>query len=286
MPLRPVDLLVFAPHPDDEVIGTGGVLQQALAAGKSVRIVFSTNGDGYPLAASALFRKPVPALGTPDYLGLAATRQLEAIAAANVLGVGAASLVFLGYPDAALDRVYSQASGGSVQSGFTGRTSTFGPVQTDYHTLEHGEPASYMRSSAVADVEEILMQSEPAQVYVTDRADDHADHQATYDLVSDAAVSTGYRGALFTFVVHSGPNEDWPWPQGATPGSPFEAHSTKRATYPAGVSWPPPVRVPMTPDQSALKHQALAAHSSQWAIDGSYLESFVKSEEIFWKEGR
>jgi len=128
------------------------------------------------------------------------------------------------------------------------------------------------------------VQSKPAEVYVTDRADDHADHQATYDFVIDAVVSTAYRGTLFTFVVHSGPNEDWPWPQGATPGSPFEAHPTNGATYPIGVSWPPPVRVPLTQDQSARKHQALAAHSSQWAIDGSYLESFVKSEEIFWKE--
>jgi LmbE family N-acetylglucosaminyl deacetylase len=48
-----VDVLVFAPHPDDEVIGAAGVLQQALAAGKSVRIVFATNGDAYPDAASA-----------------------------------------------------------------------------------------------------------------------------------------------------------------------------------------------------------------------------------------
>lgn len=51
--LSPVDVLVFAPHPDDEVIGAGAVLQQALAERKTVRIVFATNGDGYPEAASA-----------------------------------------------------------------------------------------------------------------------------------------------------------------------------------------------------------------------------------------
>lgn len=50
--LAPVEVLVFALHPDDEVIGTGGVVLQAIAGGKSVRIVFITNGDSYPRAAS------------------------------------------------------------------------------------------------------------------------------------------------------------------------------------------------------------------------------------------
>jgi LmbE family N-acetylglucosaminyl deacetylase len=44
--LLPVDLLVFAPHPDDDAIGAGGVIQQALADRKKVRVVFVTSGDG------------------------------------------------------------------------------------------------------------------------------------------------------------------------------------------------------------------------------------------------
>ncbi len=64
--LGPVDLLVFAPHPDDEVIGAGGLLQLALRSGKRVLIVFVTNGDGYPSAASALLLRPIPTLGTSD----------------------------------------------------------------------------------------------------------------------------------------------------------------------------------------------------------------------------
>ena len=51
--------MIFAPHPDDDVIGCGGVIQHALAAGERVRIVFTTSGDGYPHAASVLIGKPV-----------------------------------------------------------------------------------------------------------------------------------------------------------------------------------------------------------------------------------
>jgi hypothetical protein len=40
-------LLVVAPHPDDEVLGAGGLMQQVHEAGGTVRVVYLTNGDGY-----------------------------------------------------------------------------------------------------------------------------------------------------------------------------------------------------------------------------------------------
>jgi LmbE family N-acetylglucosaminyl deacetylase len=280
--LSTVDLLIFAPHPDDEVIGTGGVVLQAIAAGKSVRIVFVTNGDGYPRAASALLRTPIPELGPSDFIALAATRQHEALAAAELLGIDAGGLVFLGYPDATLNTIYANGLGEPVASTFTGKTSTYGPAHADYHTLAHGRPGKYTRSDIGADVQEILRQSRPASVYVTDAADDHPDHKAAFALVHAAATSTGFSGTLFTFVAHSGEDGDWPWPQGAAPNRQLEAHSVAGSRYPREVPWPPPVRVGLTPDQAAVKERAIAAHSSQWSIDRDYLESFVKSEEVFW----
>ena len=41
----PLDALVIAPHPDDEVIGCAGVIQRTLAAKKRVTVVILTNGD-------------------------------------------------------------------------------------------------------------------------------------------------------------------------------------------------------------------------------------------------
>lgn len=40
-------LLEFAPHPDDEVLGAGGLIQEVLARSGSVRIVTVTSGDGF-----------------------------------------------------------------------------------------------------------------------------------------------------------------------------------------------------------------------------------------------
>jgi hypothetical protein len=69
---------------------------------------------------------------------------------------------------------------------------------------------------------------------------------------------------LRTFVVHSGPA--WPRPLGPTPDSPFESRTIEGTTYPIGVSWPPPIRIPLTAAQSALKLQALEADHSQLEV--------------------
>jgi LmbE family N-acetylglucosaminyl deacetylase len=281
--LLPADLLVFAPHPDDEVVGAAGIIQQAVAAGETVRIVFVTNGDAYPRAASALLNKPMPELSSSDYVSLAAVRQLEAVAAGQVLGLSASSLVFLGYPDAAMTAVHANASRSPVESPCTGRRSTYGPAHADYHTLAHGQPGPYTRSAVLADVVEIVGDSRPSRVYVTDPADTHPDHAATFNLVSEATTRIGFARDLFTFMVHNGPDECWPWPPGATPSSRFEQHAIDGTVYPSGARWPPPIRVPLTTTECAVKLRAIAAHGSQYAIDGDYLESFVKAEEVFWR---
>ena len=41
-------VLVFAPHPDDETLAVGGLIHRLTKEGVPVRIVFITNGDGYP----------------------------------------------------------------------------------------------------------------------------------------------------------------------------------------------------------------------------------------------
>src|SRR3954452_22345457 len=68
VPPAHADVLVVAPHPDDDVLGAGGGIQQARAVGKSVVVVYMTNGDGYPDAAGALARKTIYELKRRDFL--------------------------------------------------------------------------------------------------------------------------------------------------------------------------------------------------------------------------
>src|SRR6476646_4479916 len=40
-------MLVFAPHPDDEVLAAGGLIQQVREGGGTVHVVYLTSGDSY-----------------------------------------------------------------------------------------------------------------------------------------------------------------------------------------------------------------------------------------------
>ena len=46
--MEPRRVLMLAPHPDDESLGTGGLIQRATRAGGEVHVVFVTDGDNNP----------------------------------------------------------------------------------------------------------------------------------------------------------------------------------------------------------------------------------------------
>jgi N-acetylglucosamine malate deacetylase 1 len=77
---------VFAPHPDDELIGCGGSLLKWIAAGAEVSVVYLTSGDA-----------PIGGFSRAE---MATLREQEATAGAKIINVG--ELVFLREPDGAL----------------------------------------------------------------------------------------------------------------------------------------------------------------------------------------
>jgi len=50
-------LTLFAPHPDDEALACGVILQQAVRPGAAIRIVYVTDGDDNPWPYQALERR-------------------------------------------------------------------------------------------------------------------------------------------------------------------------------------------------------------------------------------
>lgn len=258
------DIVVFAPHPDDEVIGAGGVIQQALAAGRRVRVVFTTSGDGYPRAAATLLGKRLEDVGPADFIRLGATRRAEAVAAGAELGLREEDLVNLGFPDGAFDQVVRADGGGPVRAPLTQLT----------ESVTTGAP--FTHAAALRAFSDALDGSRPSEVYVTDGADEHADHSATHRVVVEAMRETGSDARLYTFMVHAG-HDRWP-----DPGPRYETKVIDGVVAPRGVEWPPPIRLPITPEEAEVKRRALMKHASQWRLDHAYLGAFVKSEEVFW----
>src|SRR4051812_11892094 len=99
--LRPIlatdSILVVAPHPDDESLCCGGLIYAARQAGARVSVVWVTLGDGFRWSAMVDEHRLVPR--KEGFRELAARRESEARAAAQILQLDPQSLYFLGYPD-------------------------------------------------------------------------------------------------------------------------------------------------------------------------------------------
>ena len=93
-------ITVLAPHPDDESLGAGGLIQQALAAGAGVRVIFITDGDNNPWPQRWIERRwRIDGECRPRW---GARRRAEALRALERLGVPASQAEFFGLPDAGI----------------------------------------------------------------------------------------------------------------------------------------------------------------------------------------
>ena len=275
--------MVFAPHPDDEVIGCAGIIMQALARGVRVKVVAITSGDGFPAAAAGVTHKSADQLGPGDFFALSRLRQTESRTALEILGGKADELIVLGYPDGDLGNLYESTDDKVIRQQFTKQNETYALIQKDYHSSVHGKPAPYRRSSVLGDLAELLTALQPTEIYVTDQTDGHIDHRAAFWFVRDAAKQVGYQGGFYTYIVHGLPA--WPFPTGVTPNQLFESRKVDGKVAPRGLPWPPPRRVPLTPEQAERKLKSIRAHNIPvvgMPEHQAEMESFVKSEEVFW----
>lgn len=93
-------LLVLAPHPDDETLGAGGIIQKAVAARVPVRVLFLTNGENNPWAQR--FVEHRWRLSKPARVRWGKRRRGEALAALGRLGLASEDAEFYGLPDQGL----------------------------------------------------------------------------------------------------------------------------------------------------------------------------------------
>ncbi len=93
-------LLVLAPHPDDETLATGGILQQARAAGASVRVIIASDGDNNPWPQRWIERRwRIDASARARW---GRRRRAESLRALAILGVPDDAVRHLGWPDLGL----------------------------------------------------------------------------------------------------------------------------------------------------------------------------------------
>jgi LmbE family N-acetylglucosaminyl deacetylase len=102
--------LIIAPHPDDDVIAAGGLLQRVVANGGEVSVVFVTDGENNPWPQRYMERRWF--LGAEDRATWGAMRRREALCSLARLGVAKAATRFLAFPD---QRITALARSGDMR---------------------------------------------------------------------------------------------------------------------------------------------------------------------------
>jgi LmbE family N-acetylglucosaminyl deacetylase len=107
-------VLVFAPHPDDESIACGGLLQVAQGAGAAVRVVVLTDGDNNPWPQRWVEKRW--SIGAKERARWGARRRDEAREAMRLLNIAESDACFLGLPDLGLTDLLMRADSPVVES--------------------------------------------------------------------------------------------------------------------------------------------------------------------------
>lgn len=271
-------ILVIAPHPDDDIITSAGVIYNAVKRGEPVKVVYMTNGDLYGTA-------------------IGYQREGEAVnAQVNNLGPVEDDLMFLGYPDGHLQDIYESyvTSSDRFTTSF-GQSTTYGNRglgRSDYHYYMFGSHALYNRYNIVQDLQTIIQTFKPDHIYTTSEFDHHSDHATTYLLLRmalDAVASAdpAYKPVLHKTIVWSGHEDIWPTPTDPTT---YHAEIPDLSLTPLVWANRESLDVPWVMQSTYLygnpKYNAVEAHVSQAGPYGSdsFIAHFVHKDEIFWTE--
>jgi LmbE family N-acetylglucosaminyl deacetylase len=259
--------MIFAPHPDDETVGVGGLIARLTRRHVPVRIVLLTNGDAFTRAAKEGFdlKQPTDA----DFVALGQLRQREAVAAAHELGVERRDVRFLGFPDWGLAELWRAhwSRAHPYTSPFTREDS---PPYSDAVDTD----VDYDGQDLTSVLSHELRQFRPTVIVMPHPYDRHEDHVHTSYFVTEAVSVLVARGALasptiLTYLVHF---PSWPAVR------PPELDRALSISELRDTRW---LGIDLAPGELAAKRAALARYKSQLEVMDDFLRSFLLRNELY-----
>jgi LmbE family N-acetylglucosaminyl deacetylase len=259
-------ILIIAPHPDDEVLACGGLIQQALALGDSVWVVYVTAGDGSWPSAWKVTGNMLP--GTENYLELGRARMEEAKAGAALLGLTRPRLWFLGYPDGDLARMWQQGWFNPIKSAHTGVTAD--PYNGCSGRME------YSGSGLLAHISGLLKLIRPTRVFGPHPLDAHSDHWSTAMFMAIAREAwrptvVGPFPDVYCYLIHRPQYPDAQTDEEGFLSPPDDLNG-------AGDRW---FTTSLSDAQLQTKRTALGYYDSQRGTFGNDINGYVTANELF-----
>ena len=255
-------VLVVAPHPDDESLCCGGLIELARRAGARVTIAWVTLGDGSRLDAIVTRRTLRP--GPAGYRSLAERRAGEARAAADILSVPRSGQFLLGYPDRGILPLTVAFHSSPWRSRRTQESAVYLP--------EAFAPGSaYEGQNLERDLARVVQEVHPTLVLAPSPQDAHPDHRGTGLMTLRVMSARGELDRVRYWIVHGG--RGWPRPRALRPDLPQTPPPRG-----AGMEWE---YVPLDSAARETKRRAIQAHASQMKVMGRIMISYVRATELY-----
>ncbi len=171
--------IIFAPHPDDEILCCSNKISNLLAQGEKVKVVILTDGDAHSDSNAKL----------SQFYGQ--KRRLESIKAARRLGLNDNDIYFLGFPDGYL----SKLNGIPVTSKYTRRTQS--PLGSYFAGTD------FSRKNLKELISNIVATYSPDEVFIpSDTLDRHGDHIVTGQLVKEILREQNTNSQVSEYFIH------------------------------------------------------------------------------------
>ena len=261
-------IVVFAPHPDDEVIPLGGWIADQVINKNEVFGVIVTDGEAYPKSVRVNRLSNSPILFPKSFLKLGKIRREEGIKSLQNLGINTSHQYFLGYPGNCLKKIIlSPKSYNLIRSPITKRR--YGVA------LWKGTRRSivFNKASLTDDIDKTLHDTKPDIVVIPAEFDSNSDHAAISKFIQNRLKNYSGKVQVMKYLVHVKSKKVYP--------KPFGLHPEAGINNPANI--PVPQRYFPGEKALAIKKKSLECHRSQMRLKDGFLLSFLRAEELYWK---
>ena len=260
-------ILILAPHPDDEVMAAGGVIQKALKAKAKIKVLFLTNGD-HNEPAFIVYEKRLT-MRKGEFIHMGQVRRKESLEALKKLGLTGKDCVFLGYPDFGTMEILLKYWGDIRPFKYMLTRISKVPY---FNCLSPGAP--YVGESILKDMEKVIRDFKPTKVFVSSPVDVNRDHRSFYlflqialwDLEGEIA-----KPGIFPYLVHI---KGWPEPRGYHPDLELAPPDMLKS---GEISW---LRLELTDEEVRMKRDAMEYYKSENEYSPTYLFTFARKNEL------
>ncbi len=265
-------IIIFAPHCDDETLGSGGIIQKALDKNIPVKVVMITNGDDNIFTTDIQFTTIFPSAA--EFIAAGEKRQQESIDALVSLGVKREDIIFLSFPDKGLREMFTTNWSNAMPFTSDGTREAMSVYKITY------EPGVvYSGEKLLGNLKSIIADFNPTIVIAPHEKDHHPDHKYAFKFIVKALKEL-YGGTsgkeppvILTYLVHY---PHYPVPRGLKRG---------RSLLPPLSSsfemmW---FQLPLGKDEQDRKYEAIRLYRSQLKLPElrKLMYSFARENELF-----